>query len=130
MNTIVLPSNKKFGGVFTLFFIIAFCYFYYEGNIIVSNCFGVLACIFAGFTVFWPEALLPLNKLWMSFGFLLGFLISPLVLGVLFFCMFTPIAFVTRICGRDELCLRSKKKNSFWESREVSNQPISFKHQF
>ena len=129
MNDIKLPSNRKFGGVFATFFIIAFCYFYYEGYFLIANCLGILSLVFAIFTIFWPEALLPLNKIWMRFGLLLGMLISPIVLGVLFFGMFTPIAIITRLFGRDELCLQSNKKNTFWASRE-GNQPMSFKQQF
>ena len=129
MNDVKLPSNRKFGGVFTTFFIIAFCYFYYEGNLVMANCFGILASVFAVFTIFWSEALLPLNKTWIRFGLLLGTLISPIVLGILFFGMFTPIAIFTRLCGRDELSLQSNKKNTFWSSRDGS-QPMSFKHQF
>ena len=129
MNDVKLPSNRKFGGVFTTFFIIAFCYFYYEGNLVMANCFGILASVFAIFTIFWSEALLPLNKTWIRFGILLGTLISPIVLGILFFGMFTPIAIFTRLCGRDELCLQSNKKNTFWASRDES-QPMSFKQQF
>jgi len=129
INDLKLPSNRKFGGVFTTFFIIAFCYFYYEGNLVIANSFGILALIFVIFTIFWSEALLPLNKIWIRFGLLVGILIGPLVLGVLFFGMFTPIAIFTRLFGRDELCLQSNKKNTFWASRDES-QPMSFKHQF
>ena len=128
-NDLKLPSNRKFGVVFTTLFIIAFCYFYYEGNLVIANCFGVLALVFVIFTIFWSEALLPLNKIWIRFGILVGTLIGPLVLAVLFFGMFTPIAIFTRLCGRDELCLQSNKKNTFWASRDES-QPMSFKQQF
>lgn len=129
MNDVKLPSNRKFGGVFTTFFIIVFCYFYYEGNLVMANFFLILASVFATFTIFWPKALLPLNKMWIRFGILLGILISPIVLGVLFFVMFTPIAIFTRLYGRDELSLQSNKKNTFWASRDGS-QPMSFKQQF
>ncbi|MDB2564391.1 SxtJ family membrane protein, partial [Amylibacter sp.] len=71
-----------------------------------------------------------LNKLWMSFGFLLGKIVSPLIIGIIFFALFTPIAVVMRLFGRDELRLRFKSKESHWINREISMQPNSFRNQF
>ena len=74
------------------------------------------------------DLLLPLNKLWMHFGLLLGKIISPLVLGMIFFFIFTPIAFLMLLCRRDELRLKFKNKTSHWILR--SEQKGSFKNQF
>jgi hypothetical protein len=77
------------------------------------------------------EILLPLNKLWMNIGYLLGNFVNPIVLGIIFFLMFVPIAISMRIFRRDELSLKFKDKISYWKKRENSNFEIdSFKQQF
>ena len=64
----------------------------------------------------------------MFFGFIIGKIISPIVLGIIFFGMFTPISFLTRMLGRDELLLAKQKKKSYWEIRFEARH--SFKNQF
>ena len=76
------------------------------------------------------DALLPLNKLWMYFGILLGMIVSPIVLGIVFFGLFTPIAMFMRLSGRDELRLKLTQKASHWISRSEPIKSESFKHQF
>ena len=76
------------------------------------------------------DLLHPLNKLWMRFGLLLGMIVSPIVLGAIFFLLFTPIAVLMRLFGRDELRLRFKKQSSHWIKREKETQSQSFKNQF
>ena len=105
-----LPSNKKFGFFFTLVFSIATGYFYTSSNSIWTYVFTVAAVVFFLVTVVKADLLLPLNKLWMRFGLLLGMIVSPIVLGVIFFFLFTPIAFIMRLIGRDELRLKFKNK--------------------
>ena len=68
-------------------------------------------------TLIKSDALLPLNKLWMRFGVLLGIIVSPIVLGIIFFGMFTPIAILIRFSGRDELHLKFTQKGSHWIPR-------------
>ena len=76
------------------------------------------------------KVLLPLNKLWMKFGILLGMIISPIIMGIIFFGIFTPIAFLMRLSGRDELRLRFKKKKTYWIDRKTLNEFDFFKKQF
>ena len=72
-----------------------------------------------------------MNKLWMHFGLLLGFIISPVVLGVIYFGIFTPISLLMRLFGRDELGLTIKSDQSFWKIRHESvNDPDTFRQQF
>ena len=71
---------------------------------------GAIFGIFLIITITNADALLPLNKLWMKFGILLGMIISPIIMGIIFFVIFTPIAILMRLSGRDELRLRFKKK--------------------
>ena len=89
-----------------------------------------VSAVFLCVTMVKADVLLPLNKLWMRFGFLLGMIVSPIVLGVIFFGMFTPIAVLMRMSGRDELRLKFNNKASHWISRDEPVKPDSFKHQF
>jgi hypothetical protein len=125
-----LPSNKKFGFFFTLVFGIAAGYFYFVGNMTWVYVFAAVALIFLAVTIVKADVLLPLNKLWMRFGLLLGLIFSPIVLGIIFFGLFTPIAGLLRLRGRDELRLKVNKKTSHWISRSEPLQSDSFKHQF
>ena len=90
----------------------------------------LLKSIFLLITLIKSDALLPLNKLWMRFGLLLGMIVSPIVLGVIFFGLFTPIAMLMRLSGRDELRLKFTQKASHWISRGEPIKSESFKHQF
>ena len=129
-SEIELPSNKKFGFFFTLIFAAAAAYFYNSENMTWSFVFVAVSFIFLVITMIRDALLLPLNKLWMRFGFLLGMIISPLVLGVIFFGLFTPIAMLMRLSGRDELRLKLSNKSSHWISRSEPIKSESFKNQF
>ena len=125
-----LPSNKKFGFFFTFIFAIAAAYFYKTTNVSWTYIFGTASLIFLFFTLVKDDLLLPLNRLWMRFGLLLSMIISPIILGIIFFALFTPIAFVMQLIGRDELRLKLNKKPSHWISRKTPIKSESFKQQF
>ncbi len=129
-SEIELPSNRKFGFFFTFVFAVAAAYFYNATNMTWAYIFGAASLIFLVVTAVKADILLPLNKLWMRFGLLLGMIVSPIVLGIIFFGLFTPIAFVMRLSGRDELRLKFSKKASHWISRSEPIKSESFKHQF
>ena len=127
---IELPSNRKFGFFFTFVFSVAAAYFYYSANVTWAYMFIAAALIILLVTLIKSEILLPLNKLWMGFGLLLGMVIRPIVLRVIFFGLFTPIATLMRLSGRDELRIKFTQKASHWISRKEPIQSESFKHQF
>lgn len=129
-SEIELPSNRKFGFFFTFVFAIAAAYFFSVANITWVCVFVTAALIFLFITLIESNALLPLNKLWMCFGLLLGIIVSPVVLGVIFFGLFTPIAILMRLSGRDELRLKFSRKASHWITRSEPIKSESFKHQF
>ena len=129
-SEIELPSNRKFGFVFTLVFAIATGYLYVHSSLIWVYSFSAAAAIFFVATIVNADALLPLNKLWMGFGLFLGMIVSPIVLGVIFFGLFMPVASLMRLSGRDELRLKFKNKSSHWISRSEQIQTGSFKNQF
>ena len=109
-SEVKLPSNRKFGFFFTVIFLLSSFYLYYVDNKVMVYILGVICGIFLIVTIINADALLPLNKLWMKFGILLGKIVSPIIMGIIFFGIFTPIAILMRLSGRDELRLRLKKK--------------------
>lgn len=129
-SEIELPSNRKFGFFFTFVFIVVAAYFYYSANVSFALVFIGVASIFLLVTLIKSDALLPLNKLWMRFGFLLGMIVSPIILGIIFFGLFTPIAMLMRLSGRDELRLKFRHTISHWITRSEPIKPDSFKRQF
>ena len=78
-----------------------------------------------------PSLLSTPNKLWMKFSLLLARFVSPIVLGVLFYVLISPLALVLRLFGRDELRLKTKKVASNWQSRQINGYSLdSFKNQY
>ena len=129
-SEIELPSNKKFGYFFAAVFIVIAFYFYINKSINLTYIFTSIATFFFLAAILKDEILLPFNKLWMRFGLLLGSIISPIVLGLIFFGLFTPVAIFMRLFGRDELHLKYKKKSSYWILRHDSIRVDFFKRQF
>ena len=125
-----LPSNKKFGFFFSALFFIVSTYFFYNQLEIVASALFVVALLFIFTTLFNADLLLPLNKLWMKFGLLLGIIISPIVIAIIFFGLITPYGILMRLFGRDELRLKRIKKESYWILRSQSFLKTDFKQQF
>ena len=130
-SDVELPSNRKFGLFFTIIFVIVAGYLFFISKFVtIAGVFLFFAVVFCITTLVKPNLLLPLNRLWMRFGFLLGLIISPFVLGLIYFLLFTPIAIIMRFRGRDELRLKFEEKNSYWINRGTSEQSSTFKNQF
>ena len=131
LSEIQIPSNRNFGIFFTLIFSIFCGYFLYEGYHSIAYIFLTLASTFFLVLVTNAELLLPINKLWMHFGLLLNKIISPLILGAIYFGLFTPIAIYMRIIRRDELRLRTTKLPSMWKRRQDDSDFLpNFENQF
>jgi len=125
-----LPSNNKFGFFFTFVFLLVGGHFLITNSINLSYIFFGLSLIFLSITFVKADILLPLNKLWMRFGILLGMIVSPLVLGLIFFALITPYGLVMRLFGRDELRLKLNKDKSHWKERIQTERQTDFKQQF
>jgi hypothetical protein len=127
-----LPSERTFGFVFTgIFLIIAGYLWYHDGKPLAIQIFLVLAIAFFAFAFFMPIVLRPLNKAWYKLGLLMGRVVSPIVLGILFFILISPIAIVMRLAGRDALKLRKQNVQSHWIDRAPPGPSSdSFKEQF
>lgn len=124
--------NRSFGLLFALVFGLLSVYSVIQ-NAELLIIYGLL-CIGAGFGLVAfvsPNLLSPLSKSWMRLGDLMGKLISPLVLGVIFYTLITPVALVARLFGRDEMRLKRAKINTYWIDREPPGpEAITFKNQF
>lgn len=129
-SEVVLPSNRKFGLFFSAMLAILGVFLFRTVEY-VSYLLLAIAAIFLLFSLIKPSCLLLFNRLWMAFGLLLGKLISPIIIGIIFFGLFTPISIVMKIFGRDELRLKIKDRSSHWKLRERSLiSKDSFKQQF
>ena len=117
-SEIKLPSNKKFG-ISSFGFFLIFIYLILTGIKNLSLIMASLALTFFLISLIKPDILLPLNKIWMRFGFLLGSIISPIVLST--FLMFTPIAVIMRLFSKDELILKKKDIKSYLEIKIQAN---------
>ena len=112
-NNIKIGSNRSFGIVFfVVFILIGFYPLLKDGNLnIISILIGIIFLILG---VLNSRFLTPLNKIWFKFGIFLGQIISPIVMGIIFFLVVTPIAFIMRVLGKDVLKLKKKTDNSYW----------------
>jgi uncharacterized membrane protein len=127
-----LPSNKKFGLLFFgVFFALAlYAYSKNEASLIIGLLL-LLSSVFLISSFFYQGLLSPLNKAWFMLGLALGKIVSPIVLGIIFFGLITPIALIARLLGRDELKLKRPKKSTYWSEPIGSNSDAdSFKNQF
>ena len=129
-----LPSERSFGLLFGAVFVLlaAYGWFFKSWSSVVElSLLGVaLAFVLLGFVA--PKILSPLNWLWFQLGQVLGKIVSPIVLGAIFFLLLTPVSLVTRLFGRDELRLkREALQTSYWLDRAPPGPaPESFKNQF
>jgi len=126
-----LPSNRKFGLFFFFFFFLLALISFMEGKGNLTVTFGLVSFMFLILAVFFPKLLLPFNIAWMFFGVILGRIFNPIILAIIYFILITPIAYISRAFGRDELRLKKVKTNSYWIKikKEVSNS-THFKNQF
>tara|TARA_B110000027_G_C15968715_1_gene233256 strand:+ start:246 stop:635 length:390 start_codon:yes stop_codon:yes gene_type:complete len=126
-KNIKLPSNKNFGIVFFIFFLIVSIFPLLKNDkiiiwaLIVSIIFLILGLLNSSF-------LTPLNKIWFKIGILLGNIISPIIMGGIFFCVVTPISLIMKLLGKDLLNLKKNKKKSYWIKK--SNIKSHMKNQF
>jgi hypothetical protein len=113
MDDIKIGSNRSFGIVFFVVFLIIATYPLINGDelrlwsLIISIVFLFLGLVNS-------KILNPLNKLWFKFGIFLAKIISPLVMGIIFFLVVTPIGLLMRLLNKDLLNLKFKNNNTYW----------------
>ena len=114
MDNIKLSSNRSFGIVFFIVFLLIAIYpLINQGEVRIWSL--IISSLFLLLGLLNSKILTPLNKLWFRFGLFLGKIISPIIMGVIFFLVVTPIGLLMRLFGKDVLNLKlNKKKNSYW----------------
>ncbi len=127
MSKIKVGSNKSFGIVFCVFFLIVSLYPLINGEIIrLWSLF--LSVIFLILGLLNSRILTPLNILWFKFGIFLGRFVSPIVMGLVFFLVVTPTGLIMRMFRKDLLKLKKNDLNTYWINR--SEPKSDMKNQF
>ena len=127
MDEIKISSNRSFGIVFFIVFLLIALYPLLKDNdlriwsLVISFIFLILGLINS-------KILTPLNRLWFKFGLLLGRFISPLIMGIIFFVVVTPIGIIMRLLKKDLLNLKYNKKETYWIDK--SGPKSKMKNQF
>jgi hypothetical protein len=126
-----MPSNRKFGLFFTLIFFLCGLApkFVLTGSILYPFLF--LSFIFLVISLTRPNLLSTFNLIWFRLGIVLGRVLNPITLGIIFYLMLSPIAIVARLLGRNELRLGNDDSDSYWITVPPSKDSFNaFKNQF
>jgi hypothetical protein len=123
MEKIKISSNKSFGIVFfILFFLISLYPLLNNESIRIWAL--VISLLFLILGILNSTILTPLNLIWFKFGIFLGKIISPLVMGIIFFLVVTPIGLILRLCGKDVLNLKKNKKETYWINKPTTKNDM------
>lgn len=131
MKENLLPSNRSFGTLFTVVFALLGTYSWWRGSPVYLWAWG-LSTLMLLVTLAKPGWLTPANRAWMKLAELLNRIVSPVVLGVIFFGIFTPTAWVIRLMGRDAMkrCFEPATP-TYWVKRDPPGpDPTALPNQF
>ena len=127
MDEIKISSNRSFGIVFFIFFLSVALYPLFNNedlklwSLIISIIFLILGLLNS-------KVLTPLNRIWFKFGIILGKIVSPFVMGIIYFLIVTPIGLIMRLFRKDLLNLKYDNKNTYWI--EKTGPKSKMKNQF
>ena len=122
-----LPTNKNFGIVFSVIFLIISLFpLINDGSLRIWSL--IVSTVFLFLGLINSKILTPLNKIWFKFGLLLGRIVSPVIIGFIFFLVVTPTALIMRLIGKDLLNLKFNKHQSYWI--EKTGPKSKMKNQF
>jgi predicted membrane protein len=122
-----IPSNRNFGIVFFIVFILISLYPLLNSEDIRFWAL-IISLIFLFLGILNSQILTPLNKLWFKFGIFLGKIISPLIMAIIFFLVVTPTGLLMKLWRKDLLNLKFNNKKTYWIEK---NEPKSkMKNQF
>ena len=120
MDKIKISTNRNFGLVFFIVFLIVSIWPLINGEP-VRIWSSIISLIFLILGLMNSKLLTPLNKLWFKFGMILGAIVAPIVMGIVFFLIITPIGLFMKIIGKDLLKKKfDKKKTTYWIMRDKS----------
>jgi hypothetical protein len=111
MTSTLMPSDRKFGWTFTALFVLIGA---------LSHPWALAAAgVLAVITLTRAHWLSPVKRAWMKFGELLNHIVSPIVMGIIFFAVFTPVALIMRAIGRDAMARAYEPAApTYWKRRE------------
>lgn len=126
-----MGSEKSFGLVFTAVFLLIALWPMKDGGEFRTWAL-VTSCAFAVISLIAPKLLAPLNTVWFKFGLLLHKIVSPIVMGILYFLTVTPIGLLMRLFGKDPLNQKlDREAQSYWvEIDPAKAAQSSMRHQF
>lgn len=120
-------SNKSFGVVFFFIFLALGLYpLLNDGNIRIL--FIIISFLFLTLGILNSKILTPLNNIWFKFGIILGKIVSPIIMMIIFFTILTPTGYIMRLINKDILNLKFKKGKTYWI--EKSGPSSKMKNQF
>ena len=127
MDDVKTSSNRSFGIVFFIVFLLIALYpLIYSGELRIWSL--IISFIFLILGILNSKILTPLNKLWFKFGIFLGKIVSPIIMGIIFFFVVTPIGILMRVLGKDVLNLKYHNNKSYWI--EKTGPKSKMKNQF
>ncbi len=131
MKKVAPPSNRSFGTLFVVVFALLGGYWWWRNNTFFPWAFGLSALILL-VTLAQPDWLGPANRAWMKLAELLHRVVSPIALGIMFFCVLTPMALVMRMTGRDAMKRRfDPAARTYWLERDPPGpDPAGLPNQF
>ncbi|MAJ86363.1 MAG: hypothetical protein CL687_05355 [Candidatus Pelagibacter sp.] len=112
-----MSSNRSFGILFFIVFIIIGLW-PIKNSDSPNYVFLGIALIFLILGLVNSKALTPINKLWIKFGELLGKIIAPIIMAIVFFIILTPVGLLMRVIGKDLINLKFNKKQTYWIKRK------------
>jgi hypothetical protein len=124
-------SDKGFGQVFAVVFaLIATFSWWFNGKLWPYWLAGSAVFLILAYT--YPKILGPINRGWMKFGYLLFIVLNPIMMGIIYYLVVTPIGLLLRLLGKDLLSLKwDKSAKSYWINRDPPGpEPESLKNQF
>ena len=119
-------NNITFGILFFILFLVIGLY-PLKSDGVIKIWYIFLSLVFLIITFIKPNLFTFLNKLWIKFGILLGKIISPIIMGLVFFFVVTPVGILVKIFKKDVMGLK-REKTSYWINRKDKLQ--SMKRQF
>ena len=111
-------SNKSFGSLFFIVFLILGLWPLKNGESL-NFYFIIASVVFLILGLLDSKLLTPLNKSWIKLGEILGIIIAPIVMALVYFAILTPVSIIVRVFGKDLLGLKFlKEKDTYWIKRK------------
>jgi hypothetical protein len=125
------PSNFHFAIFVSTFLFFVSILFFFNQKLSLSIMLVLLSFLFLSLAFLNPNSLNNLNKIWFKIGIMLGRITNPIILGLIFLVVITPVAIISKIFGRDELKLKNRNIYSNWiEINDITTNTNYFKNQF